>query len=350
MARAVLGGRDLLRDVLARYGITRATIHDIRSGRVNKHWRVVTDDGTYALRRYTPRRSVAAIRYEHEVLAHAARLGWPVAAPLPAVEGATAVEVGERRYALFPFLPGRPAPYGNARYLRIKGGMLARLHRDLSSWPAPGQREGFGALWDLDAYVRQSGFESFAALVEAFGREHPALAWATLAQHDATRDELAAADVRAAPDGLVHFDFHHDNILFVGGQLSALLDFDLVHWDLRVSDIATSLRLDCLRPPDYNELDPDAVRAWLGGYLAETRLTDAELRLILPLVRASILSLVTFRLLQWADGSNPKALRSIERSLSARFPRLDRQEGAVMGAIAAAVEGDKGGQALDRRG
>ena len=345
MSRAVPGGRGFLREVLARYGITHATIHDIRSGRMNKHWRVAADDATYALRRYTPRRSAAAIQYEHEVLAHTARLDWPVAAPLAAAGGATTVDVDGRHYALFPFLLGRPAPYAHARYLRFKGGLLARLHRALDSCPVAGQREGFGHLWELDALTWDGPYESFAALLEAFGREQPTQASAIRTLHEESDRALAEHAAHTAPTNLIHFDFHHDNILFVRGRLTALLDFDLVHRDVRASDLAASIGLDCLRAPAYDEIDPAAARAFLAGYLAETRLGDAELRLIVPLIRAWWLWGVNFRLLQWVDGSNPKALRSIARTLNARFPGLDRMEGEINAAIAAAVEdSDEGGR------
>lgn len=76
--------------VLTQFGLVPGEIHDIRSGRVNKHWRVVARGATYALRRYTTLRRPAAIGWEH--------------------------------------------------------GLLARLHTAMASWPAPGQRDAFGRL------------------------------------------------------------------------------------------------------------------------------------------------------------------------------------------------------------
>src|SRR5262245_21520620 len=89
---------DTLRDVLARFGVTSGAIHDIRAGRVNKHWRIVSPDAVYALRRYNARRSRAAIRYEHDILDLLAHHGWPVAAPLRGLNGETVVEVERTRY------------------------------------------------------------------------------------------------------------------------------------------------------------------------------------------------------------------------------------------------------------
>ena len=100
---------ETLNAVLDRFGVTGTSIRDIRSGRVNKHWRVETPGETFVLRRYHERRLAGAIEYEHDVLRHLESRAWPVAAPLP-VPGCsqTALEAAGRRYALFRLLPGRP--------------------------------------------------------------------------------------------------------------------------------------------------------------------------------------------------------------------------------------------------
>src|SRR3990172_6252823 len=122
----------LLDEVLPHFGVANATIHDIRTGRINKHWRVEAGRETYALRRYTQQRSISALNYEHGILRHIDARGWPVAAPLPSVDGTqTLVDVRGRVYSLFPFLSGQPPPQ-NERYARVKGGLLARLHQDLA--------------------------------------------------------------------------------------------------------------------------------------------------------------------------------------------------------------------------
>jgi Ser/Thr protein kinase RdoA (MazF antagonist) len=330
-------GKNLLRAVLARYNVASPIIRDIRSGSVNKHWRVETSDAVYALRRYNPRRSPAAIRYEHDVLMHLAGRGWPVAAPLRASDGATFTEVDCRRYALFPFLAGRPAPYANPRYLRHKGQVLARLHDDMAPWTTIGQRDGFGRYWDLDAYVRTRDFNTFEDLLSAFGIEEPALASAVRAERDRNCAELERLGADHLPSAVVHCDFHHDNILFHQRRLSALLDFDLVHLDARATDIATSIALDCLQPPTYDAIDPSAVQAFLGGYLIQERLDRTELRCIVPLIRTYFLSLVAFRLIEWTDDPAGRARASVERSVNRRFPNLDQRVHELEATVRAAV-------------
>jgi homoserine kinase type II len=321
--------------VLARFCIGGATVRDIRTGRVNKHWRIEAPDAVYVLRRYNARRSLDAVRYEHDVLRHLEGRGWPVAAARPASDGLTVVHEEGRCYTLFRFLEGRPSPYANARYARLKGRLLARLHDDLAAWDAPGQREGFGRAWELDTYVAAlCDYASVNELLMAFGQEHPELARAIRAQKYAMLRELSTLGYGELPATPGHFDFHHDNLLFQRGELTGLLDLDLTHLDARVADIASSLQLDCLAPPAYNEIDVAAAAAFVGGYAEHTPLSDDERQLIVPLMRASILSLVAWRLAQWAEGNRrDDAVRSLQRSVSARFPSFARQRGELEAAV-----------------
>ncbi len=327
---------ETLHAVLGRFALGDAAMRDIRTGRVNKHWRIDAPAATYVLRRYNEHRSLDAIHYEHDVLRHLDARGWPVAVALPAPDSSDAVVEAEgRQYSLFSLLPGRPSPYASHRYARLKGRLLARLHEDLATWEAPGQRDGFGRLWELDVYVAsQCGVTTFNELLMAFGQQHPELARAIRSQKYAMLRELSTLGYGELPAVPGHFDFHHDNLLFQRGELTGLLDLDLTHLDARVADIAQSISLDCLAPPAYNEIDPAAAGAFVDGYTEHAALSDDELQLIVPLVLASVLWLVAWRLSHWAEGTHvDDALRSIQRSVSARFPSFARQRGELEAAV-----------------
>ncbi len=324
---------ETLRDVLARFDVNDASIRDIRTGRVNKHWRIGTASEEYVLRRYNAHRTHAAIAYEHDVLRYLAGKNWPVAAPL-AAGSKTIVEADGRLYALFRLLPGRPSPYVSDRYSRLKGRLLARLHEDLAGWEPPGQRETFGRVWELDVYVgAQSRYSSLNELLMAFGKEYTAHARAIRSQKYAMLRELSTLGYGELPLVATHFDFHHDNLLWSRGELTGLLDFDLAHLDARVTDVAQSLALGCLAPPAYNAISPAAARAFLSGYMEHSALSDVELQLIVPLVRAAILLMVTWRLCQWANGGDKNTLPSIQRSLAYRFPSFARNREELEAAV-----------------
>ena len=352
MPRLTAHTKQELSAVLLHFAIIDAVLHDIRSGRVNKHWRVESGADQYVLRRYNPHRSPDAIRYEHDVLWHIERKGWPVAVALQAGSGKTVVSAEGNRYALFPFLPGRPGPEHNRRYLQIKGGLLARLHGDLALLPSKGQRDGFGRLSDLDAYVAGSSSSqknaqrsskpgrspaTFDAILDVFGQEQPRLAEQIRAERERSLDELARLDYESVPDTLVHGDFHTENIFFQRRRLTAILDFDLVHMDTRVADIGLAIAGDCPEPPSYMAIDPDSVQALVGAYHAESPLSETELGLIVPIIRAYYLWLCWFGIMRWLDGDVEKATRGIGRTADQRLPNLKARAAAIEEALKSAT-------------
>ena len=75
--------RQSLVEVLAAFGIVPTDIRDIRTGRMNKHWRITDASRAFALRRYRVKRRNSgvedgSIEYEHTMLAHLAARGWAV--------------------------------------------------------------------------------------------------------------------------------------------------------------------------------------------------------------------------------------------------------------------------------
>jgi Ser/Thr protein kinase RdoA (MazF antagonist) len=334
--------RESLTEVLAAFGIVPTDIRDIRTGRMNKHWRISDNSRTFALRRYRRERShllpdaqLKSIEYEHIMLAHLAGRDWPVAAPIRALDSDTIVEHDDQIYALFPFLEGSPAPYNNVRYLRIKGSLLAHLHADMASAPAEGQRPGFAKIWELDRFDAPS-YPAFNDLLRAFGEEHQADARVLRAHRYASLRELSRLGYGELPDAFVHCDYHHDNLLFRSGQLTGLLDFDFLHRDARVVDIAWSIVLDCLEPPAHNAISPAGVAAFVAGYHAASQLDETERALVVPLIRAALVAGAAMRLRQWESGPEKLRLdapRSVGRTVEHRLPAFESRRSAIEHAV-----------------
>jgi homoserine kinase type II len=333
---------ELLPDVLAGYGIDAESIIDIPAGRMNRHWRINAAGAAYVLRRYVAERSAAAITFEHAAIAHAAGRGWPVAPPTAAADGRTTVIHADRTYALFRFMPGAPGPLHSPAHLHTKGALLARLHRDMASFPERGQRDGWGRIWEHDASSPIGNYASFTDALFAFADDHSELASKIRAARYRSLRELARLGYGDLPDTLVHFDFHSDNLLFDGGELTALLDFDSVHLDARAADIACSIANDCPEPPADIATSPPAAAAFVAGYVQQAPLEDRELRLIVPLVRAYRLWGLPRTLAAWAAGRFDEVFPRLARLLDARLPALDANgteiEAAILRAAGAARE------------
>ncbi|MEX0749733.1 MAG: phosphotransferase [Dehalococcoidia bacterium] len=331
-----------LRDVLAAFGVQAASVRDVRTGRVNRHWRIAATDGPeYALRRYASPphawriRSREAIAFEHDALRHAASKGWPAPVPIDARSGSTLVERDGDLYALFPWHEGRPAPAHSKRYLRIKGRLLARLHRDMATFGLGEQRLGFARMWELDYYMGSP--RPFNDMLREFEKAHRADASAVRAQRYRNLRELSRFGYGELPEQFGHFDFHRDNLLFSQGQLTGLIDFDSAHLDARVADIATSVALDCIEPPAYNAIDPDAMRAFVAGYVEGSPLSEQELALIVPLVRSWIVAAAAGRIAQWLAAPDEKVLMKIRRTVDYRIPAFEQRRQAMEQAVRSAA-------------
>jgi homoserine kinase type II len=325
---------ETVRAAAARFGLEALDVARIPAGRMNRHWRFVGIDGRdYVLRRYTRERSGSAARLEHDVLGHLAARGWPVALPLESGDGETALPCGERLYAVFPLLVGEPAPPHNASRLRIQGRLLARLHRDLASFPMDGQRDGWGRIWEFDA-----GHETtFNAALDAFAVDHSQLAYAVRREKYRSLRELARLGYGELPSTLINFDFHRENLLYQRGALTGLLDLDSVHLDARVVDLAVTIANDCGEPPSEMATSPERAAAFVGGYCEHMLIPEDELTLIVPLLRAYRVWLLR-RIVPRATGGDDRALYRIRRNVEQRLPALDARAADIERAVLAAAE------------
>ncbi len=314
---------DIEREAVRAFGCEALTIEPVERRGVNAHWFVEATNGRRVLRRYRASRSLAAIAFEHALLRHAAARGWPVAAPIEDAEGKSVVTLYGSHFSLFPFLRGEPAPHESLAQKRVTGRLLARLHRDMASFEHTGQRDGFGRAWELDVFVQAAGGEGFNALLAAFSNDHPTLAWAVRREKYRNLRELARLGYGDLPVAPIHGDYGMDNLLFEGPQLTGLLDFDLARIDAPAYDIAAALNGECLEAPSFDGIDVGYARAFIEGYSRGRRIDEAEARLIVPLVRASILWLCLFRMLEWRDEGGDAAARSIARTVERRLPLLE---------------------------
>jgi homoserine kinase type II len=91
---------------------------------------------------------------------------------------------------------------------------------------------------------------------------------------------------------LVHNDVRSANILCRGSQVSALLDFEEVTLDYRVSDLAKAAVMLGTRFRNWGPLDPEMQRSFVAGY--------REFHSLSPIEEAWLPVLVLYRTLRLA--------------------------------------------------
>jgi homoserine kinase type II len=268
--------------VLAAYGLENVRPHQVGAGRNNEHWYVGAD---LVLRRYGRFPSDAAIDYEHAILGQLRERGWPVAVPIPSDAGHMVVVDDGRGYSLFPRLVGRRGIPERPRQPRELGRLLGRLHRDLAAVPVAGPPDTFPRILEMPA---DPAWQHLDAL------DDPALN--RLIRRKLAEVRTAAGSIASGRLGaqLVHGDWHDGNILYQGGTVSGILDFDFAHPDLPLVDLAIATLI-----PDVEDSAQIAV-----GYFDARSPTEHELDLIATAQRARSLGHVAFFLHRHADGDH----------------------------------------------
>jgi Ser/Thr protein kinase RdoA (MazF antagonist) len=85
--------------------------------------------------------------------------------------------------------------------------------------------------------------------------------------------------------GLVHDDFHGNNLLVDGAEITALLDWDGCHRDWLLWDLSNALWEFC-SDDDHHTLVIPTAQAFLRAYQeAGGPVTEAEFELIIPFIR-----------------------------------------------------------------
>jgi aminoglycoside phosphotransferase (APT) family kinase protein len=199
-------------------------------GRMNQHWLVETSNCQLVLRGYAMEQCKSA-EYELEVLRRLHDQGWPV----PELVEAPILEEG-RLWCLFTLLPGVSRPENCPEDRRARGRILAKLHEATATLADMGQRSGFHK---ADEVSRDPGL---LEAIRNYERIRPDIAHVMRWHLDKALqmfDQIVLDDMETI---VLHSDFAPWNLLFEGGKLSGILDFESTHLNYRVSDFALSWR------------------------------------------------------------------------------------------------------------
>ncbi|MFJ8040086.1 phosphotransferase [Kitasatospora sp. NPDC096147] len=272
-----------LAGVLRRFLLRPLTIAPVAEGLLNRGYRVETETGRYFLKCYVDLATSTrpAVVAQHRASTALAARGLPVAPPLRAVGGHTAVAHGGRLFALYPWVEGihlHGTELSPARCAEL-GSLLGRLHGALAE-VCPPVRQPAGRLSADPAETERLVRELRARARSA----SPRLPFDVLAERRLTErlDLLDAhahrrpAPEDAPPTGWTHGDFHGLNVLHRGGRVAAVLDWDKLGTRPTAEETvrAATLVFDDRRT---GVLDLCRVRHWSRAYRATGAATAAEL-------------------------------------------------------------------------
>jgi len=195
--------------------------------------KIKTTSGAYLLKRLAPSRSSSdALVFQHDLLKHLSRSGFPVSEVMYSVGRKTTATLGEHHYEMSRWVDGSRYAY-EPHEAKSCGAAMAALH-DLAM-PMLGDapdRLGYHdrpdiarALNDLTAAAPQAmkvHYESIGGALRR-ARRHVRPLWADL------------------PLVVAHGDWHPGNLLMGGDRVMAVIDFESTRGEPRVGDIANGL-------------------------------------------------------------------------------------------------------------
>jgi homoserine kinase type II len=306
---------------LARYTVGALTeLAPIAAGIENTNYFVTTTKGRWVLTLYE-RLPAAELPFYLNLMAHLARAGVECPAPAPDRTGALFSLLNGKPAGLVTRVDGAPVLAPDEAHCAAVGAALARLHVASATYRARlTNRRGPG-------WWRQA-----ARAVRPF--------------LDAGQNELLATELRfqtgfgkaGMPRGAIHGDLFRDNVLFVAGRVSGIIDFGFAATDFLAYDLAITVNDWCVTAD--GALVPELVRATTSAYQAVRPLSADERDQWPALLRAAALRFWLSRLYdlhlprpgELTHAHDPGHFERILRDRVARPPRLPEAANAGGGA------------------
>jgi homoserine kinase type II len=282
----------------------------IAEGVENTNFHLQTDHGSYVLTLYEKRVSAGDLPFFLNLMHHLAKHGIACPQPVSNREGGRWADLNGRPAALLTFLEGVSLRRPEVTHCAEAGAALAGLHH---------------AGFDFPDYRQNAlGPEGWRKLAAQTHVNADTVQAGTALLIQSTINELGAWP-RSLPSGIIHADLFPDNVLFLNGKISGLIDFYFACNDAYAYDLAVMLNAWCFETDgSFNVTKGTAL---LSGYSQKRRLSDAEIDALPMLARGAALRFLLTRLFDWLhpDPSafvRPKDPREFAKRL--RFHRTVR--------------------------
>jgi homoserine kinase type II len=255
----------------------------IAEGVENSNYALKTTEADFILTLYEKRVEVADLPYFLGLMEHLAAQGLPCALPVRARDGANLNPLAGRIAAITTFLPGVWPRRVTIEHCEPLGAALARFHVAGAGF-APARKNALGP-------------QGWPPLLEkCLGRADTVLAGLGAELSVALRHILAEWP-NDLPAGHIHADLFPDNVFFLDGRISGLIDFYFAATDFYAYDVAICLNAWCFER-DFS-FNVTKSRALLRGYAAHRALTAAERSALPILAQGSAMRFLLTRLYDW---------------------------------------------------
>jgi homoserine kinase type II len=239
MAVYTILDRGTLVGVAACHGLGKlAKAAGVPAGSVNTHYLLETSKGKFFLK-IDEVKSAPEAQHELDLLLFLRSQGFPCPRPLADREGHYFHNYGGKAVSVYPPLPGRTFSEAELTLTQLQqaGQMLGSLHLLAQSYKRViDNRFSFERIVELYEWVRTRVPGHFKQVIHTLDDE-------IAHQQQFQEDKL--------PKGIIHGDLFADNLLFRGGKLVGVLDFEAACSGKFIYDLATAVNALCYREGGY---------------------------------------------------------------------------------------------------
>ncbi|MBP6011077.1 MAG: homoserine kinase [Alphaproteobacteria bacterium] len=257
----------------------------IAEGVENSNFFLKTERGSYILTLYEKRVREEDLPFFLGLLEHLSAKGIQCPLPVRARDGRTWRTLAGRPAAVMTFLSGLSPKRPDAQQCAEVGAALARLHMA-------------GADYGLTR-ANALSLEGWKPLVKSCERQANGVRMGLAALIDSELRWLEQHWPAGLPQGLIHADLFPDNVFFIEGRLSGLIDFYFACNDAYAYDLAVCLNAWCFEPDGTFNITKG--RALLSTYRTVRPLAPVEVAALPVLARGAAFRFLLTRLYDWIN-------------------------------------------------
>ena len=277
---------DALRAFLTEYSIgSLVAFRGIAEGVENSNFSVRTTTGDFILTLYERRVDPADLPWFIGLMQHLAARGITCPQPVAADDGVSLRMLCGRHAAITTFLPGVWPRRVQQAHCAPLGQAMARLHLAGADY--------------LPVRANTLGPQAWAPLLDRCRARADEVQHGLAAELDGAATRILAAWPHRLPTGHIHADLFPDNVFFLDGALSGLIDFYFACTDFLAYDVAICLNAWCFEA-DFS-FNVTRARALLRGYGAARPLSPTELDALPVLAQGAALRFLLTRLFDWLN-------------------------------------------------
>ncbi len=253
--------RKAVKRLVKDYGLGRlSTVQGISAGSVNTHYCLESTKGKFILRIDEVKDTSDAQR-EIDFLLFLRKQGFPCPRPVADKSGSYLQDYEKKAVSIYRHLAGKDfsaATLTNDHIEKI-GQTLARLHIIGQEYDTP--------IRNRFAFDRvRSIYQNLRGRITVHLKHISHVLDDEIAHQEEYREEKL-------PKGMIHGDLFPDNVLFRGGRVVGVLDFEAACFGKFIADLATAVNAMCYHEERYHI---GRFNALLDGYQSERTLSLAE--------------------------------------------------------------------------